>query len=442
MNTDTLRQSVLSAAKQYHEVQFAKKSFVPGETYLPPSGKVVDFDDMSALIDASLDMWLTAGRFAKDLEKDLAQFLGVGPKALLVNSGSSANLLAVSSLFANSMEQFGFQRLQPGDEVITVAAGFPTTVNPIFQNGAVPVFIDVDLNTLNALPEMVMNAATSKTKAVVLAHTLGNPYRSDILSKWCKENKIYLIEDCCDALGAKVGDLGVGNYGDFGTLSFYPAHHITMGEGGAVFSTNAKLRRIAESVRDWGRDCWCDPGVDNTCKKRFDQKFADLPAGYDHKYVYSNLGYNLKVTDMQAAIGITQLKKAQNFIDKRNHNWKKLNQGIQNSSVLKEHLQVIQPTAGTTPSWFGFPVILDEKMNRSHLVRKLEERKVGTRQVFAGNLLRQPAYKNEKYKVVGELKNADRIMNSGFWIGVWPGLNDEMIQYMLETLEKSVNELK
>jgi CDP-6-deoxy-D-xylo-4-hexulose-3-dehydrase len=443
MEAKNLRQKSISAAREYFEQAHAKKTFLPGQTYLPASGKVVDADDLEHLIDASLDMWLTAGRYSKQLEAELPQHFGVKSKALLVNSGSSANLLAVSALFAETMKPMGFEPLNVGDEIITVAAGFPTTVNPIIQNGAVPVFVDVDLTTLNAVPESIMAAKSAKTKAVVLAHTLGNPYRSDILADWCAKENLYLIEDCCDALGAAITGKGpVGSFGHFSTLSFYPAHHITMGEGGAVFSRDTKLRKVAESVRDWGRDCWCDPGVDNTCKKRFDWQLGDLPQGYDHKYIYSNIGYNLKVTDMQAALGVSQLKKVHSFIEKRRKNWLFLNKGIQDSPLLKESFQVVQPTPGTEPSWFGFPVICQPQISRNKLVRYLEEHKIGTRLVFAGNLLRQPAYKNVKHKVVGSLDNADRITTDAFWLGVWPGLNDEMLAYVLDQLEAGVKAAK
>ena len=442
LSPDGLRKNALDAAAKFHEVAHAKREFEPGKTYLPPSGKVVDGADLSMLIDASLDMWLTAGRFSKQFEAELPKIVGVKPKALLVNSGSSANLLAVSTLTSPTMEEYGFPRLMAGDEVITVAAGFPTTVNPIVQNGAVPVFVDVDLRTLNATPEAIMGARTSKTKAVVLAHTLGNPYRSDILAKWCKDENLLLVEDCCDALGATIENAGpVGTFGHFGTLSFYPAHHITMGEGGAVFSREARLRRIAESVRDWGRDCWCDPGVDNTCKKRYDWQLGDLPQGYDHKYTYSNLGYNLKVTDMQAAIGVSQLAKAESFIKARRKNWSFLREGIRRSKVLSERLMPTEATEGTNPSWFGFPIVCDPALNRNKLVKMLEEKRVGTRLVFAGNLTKQPAYKNVNYRVHGALTNTDRVMNDAFWIGVWPGLNEKMLTYMLEQLEACVSAL-
>jgi CDP-6-deoxy-D-xylo-4-hexulose-3-dehydrase len=336
-------------------------------------------------------------------------------------------------------EKFGFPRLKKGDEVITVAAGFPTTVNPILQNGAVPVFVDVEIATLNPTLEQVASAKSPKTKAVVLAHTLGNPYRSDLLAEWCKNENLLLVEDCCDALGASITDRGsVGTFGHFGVLSFYPAHHITMGEGGAVFSRDARLRRVAESVRDWGRDCWCDPGMDNTCKKRFDWQLGELPQGYDHKYIYSNIGYNLKATDMQAAIGLSQLKKLPAFVERRALNWRRLYDGVKSSPVLRGKLIPVEATPATQPSWFGFPVMVAPGIARNKLVRALEEKRVGTRQVFAGNLTKQPAYRNQEFRVCGSLPNTDRVMNDAFWIGVYPGITDEMIAYMLEQLEDAV----
>ena len=322
--------------------------------------------------------------------------------------------------------------------MITAAAGFPTTVNPILQNGWMPVFVDVDPVTLNATPEAVMAARTPRTRAVVLAHTLGNPYRVDQVAEWCKREGLYLIEDCCDALGARVGNSPVGSFGDFATLSFYPAHHITMGEGGAVLPSSGKWKRVAESLRDWGRDCWCEPGKDNTCGKRFCWKLGALPEGYDHKYTYSNIGYNLKVTDMQAAIGLSQLRKAGAFIEARRRNWKRLREGVRASPVLSARLRPIEATPGTEPSWFGFPMLCEEGIDREKLVAFLEERKVGTRLVFAGNLTRQPAYRGANYRVHGELKATDAIMARAFWVGVHPALDEARIAYMLEQLEAGI----
>ncbi len=437
------RESILSASREFFAQNHAPKPFVPGQTYVPVTVKVMDADDMAMLVDASLDMWLTAGRFAREFEAKLPDYFGKGnakikTPALLVNSGSSANLVAVSSLGAPMLKDFKLKPIEKGEEVITAAAGFPTTVNPIVQNGWKPVFVDVDLQTLNAVPEAVMAARTSKTRAVVLAHTLGNPYRSDILAEWCKKEGLYLIEDCCDALGATVNGAPVGSYGDYATLSFYPAHHITMGEGGAVVSRDGRFKRVAESMRDWGRDCWCEPGQDNTCKKRFQWKLGELPCGYDHKYTYSNIGYNLKVTDMQAAVGLSQLKKVERFVAARRANWKKIYDGIQSSPVLKERLRPVTATEGTEPSWFGFPIHCAESLDREKLVAFLEENKVGTRLVFAGNLTKQPAYQGVDFRIHDELKNTDAIMTKSFWIGVHPALDDQKIAYMLETLERGV----
>lgn len=432
------RQRVIESAKDFFKESNAAKKFVAGETYVPVTAKVVDEEDLGALIDASLDMWLTAGRFYNQFEKLLPEHFQLSSKALLVNSGSSANLLAVSSLGSPLLKTYGYRPIEKGDEIITVAAGFPTTVNPIIQNGWVPVFVDVDRTTLNALPEKIKEAKSDKTRAVVLAHTLGNPYNVEEIAQWCRDNELYLIEDCCDAFGSTFNGKPVGSFGHYSTLSFYPAHHITMGEGGAVMSRDGKMRRVAESIRDWGRDCWCDPGKDNSCKKRFGWNFEGLPDGYDHKYTYSSIGYNLKATDMQAALGIAQLKKVHRFIEARRENWKTLQAGIQGSPILSEHLQVVQPTEGSNPSWFGFAMNIVTSLDRSSLVKYLEDHKVGTRLLFGGNLIRQPAYKNTEYRVVGNLTNTDLIMTNTFWIGVHPALNSEMINYMLETLENGI----
>jgi CDP-6-deoxy-D-xylo-4-hexulose-3-dehydrase len=436
------RSKILSSAKDFFALSHPKQEFVAGKTYVPVTAKVVDQEDLSALVDASLDMWLTAGRFSREFEAELPQYLGRKPGALLVNSGSSANLVAVSSLGAQMMPDLKLKPLQKGDEVITAAAGFPTTVNPILQNGWTPVFIDVDPLTLNATPELVMAAKTSKTRAVVLAHTLGNPYRADLLAEWCRSEGLYLIEDCCDALGGKIQGAPVGSFGDYATLSFYPAHHITMGEGGAVISKDGRLKRVAESMRDWGRDCWCEPGKDNTCGKRYNWQLGSLPCGYDHKYTYSNIGYNLKATDMQAALGISQLKKLGGFVDARRRNWKTIYAGVQSSPVLKNALIPIEPTPGTEPSWFGFPMFCEEGIHREALVSFLEEHKVGTRLVFAGNLTKQPAYQNIEYRISGPLTATDRIMKQAFWVGVHPALDSARINYVLEQLEAGIKKQK
>lgn len=432
--TPEIREQILS---QITKISPEKDvTFVPGQTYIPVTAKKVDSQDLAALIDASLDMWLTAGRYSREFESEFPQFFDRKTKALLVNSGSSANLVAISSLSSPNLNEFAWGPLAPGDEVITVAAGFPTTVNPIIQNGWTPVFVDIDKNTLNALPAKIAEAKTKKTRAVVLAHTLGNPYRADLIKKFCDQEKIYLIEDCCDALGAKIQDKAVGSFGQYATCSFYPAHHITMGEGGAVMSADGRYKKIAESLRDWGRDCWCEPGVDNTCKKRFGWQLGELPDGYDHKYTYSHIGYNLKVTDMQAALGVSQLKKAAAFIESRRQNWNYLNSQILNSPKLNKFYQPIQATPETSPSWFGFPMYCQNGLDRNKVVKKLEELKVGTRLLFAGNIIRQPAYKNANFRVHQNLDTTDQIMNSLFWIGVHPALSKEKMDYMLEMLEK------
>lgn len=440
---EKLKSDLLEAGKSYFQAAFPAPTFVPGKTYVPVTTKVLDAEDFEYLLDASSDLWLTAGRFSRDFEKTLSPWFGRDTGSLFVNSGSSANLLAVSSLGAPILKTYKLNPIEKGDEVITVAAGFPTTVNPIFQNGWVPVFVDVDFQTLNATLELIQAAKTNKTRAVVLAHTLGNPYRSDLVAEWCAKEGIYLVEDCCDALGAEIrtesGELKrVGSFGDYATVSFYPAHHITTGEGGAVIPRNGRFKRVAESIRDWGRDCWCEPGQDNTCGKRFSQQLGELPCGYDHKYTYSSIGYNLKATDMQAAIGISQLKKAARFIEARRRNWHRIAQGIASSPLLKEHLTVVQPTKSTEPSWFGFAMHVSEGLDRERLVSFLEDQKVGTRLLFGGNLTKQPAYRGVEYRTVGELTNTDAIMRRTFWIGVHPALDEARIQYVLEQLEAGV----
>lgn len=429
------RQTLIDQSKQFFAESHKPQAFIPGQTYVPVTAKVMDADDLAALVDASLDMWLTAGRYGREFEAEFPKYFGRKTKALLVNSGSSANLVAVSSLGSHQLKEFGHEPLKAGDEVITLAAGFPTTVNPIVQNGWTPVFIDTDLQTLNATVEAVKEAKTSKTRAVVLAHTLGNGYRSDLLAEWCKKENLFLVEDCCDALGTKINGAPAGSFGDYATCSFYPAHHITMGEGGAVMSKDGRFKKIAESFRDWGRDCWCEPGKDNTCGKRFCWKLGELPEGYDHKYVYSHVGYNLKVTDMQAALGVSQLKKAEKFVAARKSNWNYLYKGIKSSPILNQKFKPIEPTEGTEPSWFGFPILASEGMNREKIVSFLEDNKVGTRLLFAGNLTKQPAYKNVQYRVHGKLTNTDIVMNRVFWIGVHPALDQQRMNYMLEQLE-------
>lgn len=411
--------------------------FVPGETYIPPSGKVIDADDLTAVVDASLDMWLTAGRYAEEFELGLAKKMQKKLCKLTV-SGSAANLLAFSALTSHKLRD---KAIKPGDEVITVAAGFPTTVSPIIQNGAIPVFVDIDLETHNVDVDALEAAIGPKTKAIMIAHSLGNPFDAVRVAALCKAHGLYLIEDCCDALGAELDGKLVGTFGDLATLSFYPAHHITTGEGGAVFTDQIRLARIVESFRDWGRDCYCGPGVDNTCGKRFGWKLGDLPEGYDHKYTYSHIGYNLKMSDMQAACGVTQLKKADHFIQRRRENFAGLTSRLK-AEGLDEYFHLPVPTPNSNPSWFGYLLTLRDEtnINRAKLTQRLEELKVGTRLLFAGNLTKQPAFKNVEYRVVGELTHTDKVMHDSFWIGVWPGIDDARLDYMVATLRDCVRE--
>lgn len=422
---DGLKRRILDLVGEYGATAFAQRAFVPGETPVPVSGKVIGPKELQLLVEASLDGWLTTGRFNDAFEKRLAKYLGV-KHVLTTNSGSSANLLAFSALTSPILEE---RAIRPGDEVITVAAGFPTTVNPILQNGAVPVFVDVGLKTYNAIPELVSQAVTDKTRAIMLAHTLGNPYDLGEITKIAKKHNLWLVEDCCDALGSRFSDRFVGTFGDIGTISFYPAHHITMGEGGAVFTNNGNLKRALESIRDWGRDCFCDPGRDNTCGKRFGWKLGSLPAGYDHKYIYTHVGYNLKITDMQAAIGLAQMDRLPDFISARKRNFAFLRKRLQN---LEEALILPEPTQGSDPAWFGFPITLrsEAKVNRVDLLKYLDHRKIGTRLLFAGNLTRQPYFARQHYRVFGSLTNTDCIMNNTFWLGVYPGLDETMLNFV------------
>ena len=440
----TTKNDIINLSKAYFDEKFGKPEFIPGKTYIPPSGKVLDAEDCAHLIDASLDMWLTAGRFASRFEPELAKKFGKKLSKLTV-SGSAANLLAFSTL---TSWKLGDERIKPGDEVITVAAGFPTTVAPIVQNGCVPVFVDVDIATHNVDVMAVRNAVTEKTRAIMIAHSLGNPFDVLAIQKICEEHNLYLIEDCCDAFGATVKlpdgtEKGVGTFGELATLSFYPAHHITMGEGGAVLMDSMKLARICESFRDWGRDCYCEPGKDNTCGKRFEWQLGDLPYGYDHKYTYSHVGYNLKVSDMQAAVGLSQLGKIDHFIKRRRENFDGLTARLK-AKGLDHYFILPEPTPGTNPSWFGYLLTLREglKITRRELTAELEEKKVGTRLLFAGNLIKQPAFSEVDYRVSGSLKNTDKIMENSFWMGVWPGLSGAHLDYMVDTLATILKEWK
>jgi CDP-6-deoxy-D-xylo-4-hexulose-3-dehydrase len=435
LRAEELRQRILALVGDFAAEEWPERPFVPGETPVPVSGRVFDGDDVTTLVDASLDFWLTAGRFASEFERALAKLLG-WRASLLCNSGSSANLLAISSLTASELAE---RRLRPGDEVITAAAGFPTTVNPILQNALVPVFVDIELPTYEAPATHVAEAVGPRTRAIFLAHTLGNPYDLEAVSALAREKGLWLIEDNCDALGSLYRGRLTGTFGDLSTFSFYPAHHITMGEGGAVATDQPLLKKIAASFRDWGRDCWCDPGKADTCGKRFDWQLGDLPAGYDHKYIYSHVGYNLKATDLQAAVGIAQLKKLPRFIAARRRNWTRLADGL---APLAEYLILPAATPGSEPAWFGFPLTVRPQapFSRRDVVRHLESRRVATRQIFAGNILRQPAYRGLPHRVAGDLNNTDIVMERSFWIGVYPGITDGMIDYVVETLTDFVRD--
>ena len=427
--TQLIRSQISKLVEQYASIATAPVPFNAGISPVPPSGKLLDSTELKLLVEASLDGWLTAGRFNDTFEQELANFLGVR-HVLTLNSGSSANLVAFSSLTSTRL---GKRAVLPGDEVITVAAGFPTTVNPIVQMGAVPVFVDVDLSTYNIDVSLLESALTDKTKAVMLAHTLGNPFDLATVKKFCNDNNLWLIEDCCDALGSTFDGKHVGTFGDIGTLSFYPAHHITTGEGGALFTNNGKLRSIAESFRDWGRDCYCKAGKDDTCGKRFSYSLGSLPTGYDHKYIYSHLGYNLKMTDMQAACVIGQLKKLNTFIDQRKRNFQFL---LSELSPLNEYLLLPSTTESSDPSWFGFPLTLTntECGTSLDLLRYLDTHRVGTRKLFAGNLTRQPYMQGVNFKVIGDLSRTDSVMENTFWVGLQPSLTNEMLEHTVSTI--------
>jgi CDP-6-deoxy-D-xylo-4-hexulose-3-dehydrase len=423
--------SIDNLVRDYFNSNHLKKTFVPGVTPIPVTGKVFDESEVSAAVRASLEFWLTSGRHAKEFERRLAGIMGMR-SAFMVNSGSSANLLALTSLTSPSL---GNRRLLPGDEVITVAAGFPTTVTPILQNGLVPVYVDIDLPTYTANVDRVREAIGPKTRAIMMAHTLGNPFNLGEIMRIAQENNLWLIEDACDALGGTYNSKPIGSFGDFSTLSFYPAHHITTGEGGAVMIKSIKHKPIVESFRDWGRDCWCDPGCDNTCLKRYEWTLGELPQGYDHKYTYSHLGYNLKSGDIQASIGNAQLEKLDYFISKRRQNWAFLRKGL---SDLEEFMLLPQAEFNSDPSWFGFAITIKKSspVTRDQLVMKLNDKLIGTRLLFGGNLLKQPAFQGTPRRVVGDLENTDNVMMNTFWIGVWPGLRQDELVFMIEEIKK------
>lgn len=425
------REAIFNLVREFEATHRGTKPFEPGKTAIPPSGKLIDAEELVAMVDASLDGWLTAGRYNAEFERRLARFIGV-KHVLTVNSGSSANLVAFTCL---TSPKLGDRAIKKGDEVISVAAGFPTTVNPILQFGAVPVFIDVSMPTYNIDAEKIEAAITPKTKAIMLAHTLGNPFNLDIITGLCKKYGLWLVEDTCDALGSTYNGQKVGTFGDVGTLSFYPAHHITMGEGGAVFTNNDELKAIAESFRDWGRDCYCLPGKDNTCNKRFDWQLGDLPHGYDHKYTYSHIGYNLKISDMQAACGLAQLKKAESFIEARKSNFAFLKTEL---AGLEDCIMLPEATPNSDPSWFGFPITVTRKspISRFELIQKLDEVRIGTRLLFAGNLVRQPSMVDQTYRIAASLDVTDQVMHDTFWVGIHPALTEEMLSYTASVIRQ------
>jgi CDP-6-deoxy-D-xylo-4-hexulose-3-dehydrase len=431
--TNALRAQIAKLVEEYSAIAMSSQPFKPGTTLIPASGKSVGSEELKLMVEASLDGWLTAGRFNEEFEHKMAQFLGV-KHLITVNSGSSANLVAFSAL---TSPKLGDRAIKPGDEVIGVAAGFPTTVNPILQFGAVPVFVDVELGTYNIDVSQIEAAISPRTKAIMLAHTLGNPFNLEVVTKLCKKNDLWLVEDCCDALGSTYDGQNVGTFGDIGTLSFYPAHHMTMGEGGAVFTNDGRLKMIAASFRDWGRDCFCAPGVDNTCNKRFGWKLGTLPEGYDHKYIYSHLGYNLKITDMQAACGLAQLEKVPSFIQKRRENFGYLRESLKN---YEEVLLLPEATPKSDPSWFGFPITLRDNVSvsRNEITRKLNGQKIGTRLLFGGNLIRQPYMIGREFRIAGDMENTEKIVDDTFWIGVQPSLTHEMLEFASSAIKESL----
>ncbi|MEW6096209.1 MAG: lipopolysaccharide biosynthesis protein RfbH [bacterium] len=434
MRNRDLKKEIFELVAKYYLEEHKVKPFVPKQISIPYAGRVYDEKEIISLVDSALDFWLTTGRFAKQFEEEFAKFLGVR-HCILTNSGSSANLLAIAALTSPKLEE---RRLTPGDEVITTACAFPTTVNPIIQNNLVPVFIDVDIGTYNIQVDKIEKALSEKTKAIFSAHTLGNPFDLDKIMSIAQKYNLWVIEDNCDALGSKYKEKYTGSFGHIGTSSFYPAHHITMGEGGAVVTDDTQLKRLIESFRDWGRDCWCEPGHDNTCGKRFGWQLGSLPFGYDHKYTYSHIGYNLKMTDMQAAIGVVQLKKLPSFIESRKKNFDLLYNGLKK---YEEFFILPQPTPNSEPSWFGFPITVKEsaKFSRAEIVAYLEKNNIATRMLFGGNLVKQPAYQNVKYRIIDSLKNTDFIMENTFWLGVYPGLTEEMIEFVLKIIASKLD---
>jgi len=432
-----LRDQILDLAEEYFHEQFPQRDFVPGESAVPVSGKVLSGRDLRNLVDASLDCWLTTGRFAKEFERRFARFFGVRGCSL-VNSGSSANLVAFSAL---TSPKLGDRRIKPGDEVITLAAGFPTTVNPILQNQCVPVFVDISLPTYQLDATLLEGALSDRTRAIMFAHTLGNVCELDAVVDFAKRHNLWFVEDSCDALGSTYNGQVVGTFGDLATVSFYPAHHITMGEGGAVVTNSPLIQTLVESFRDWGRDCWCEPGKDNTCGKRFQWQLGELPEGYDHKYTYTHIGYNLKMTDMQAALGLSQLERLPSFITARKKNFQYLHERLK---PYEDVLILPDSYPEADPSWFGFPLGVRENapFTRNALIEALESRNIGTRLLFAGNLVRQPAYQGVKYRVVGELKNTDFVMRNVFWIGVYPGLTEPMLDHIVDAFSVFMRDLK
>jgi len=424
MKKQDIKKEIFDLVTKYYKEKHKTKPFIPGETYIPYAGRVYNEEEMISLVDSALDFWLTAGKFAKQFENDFSKYLGI-KHCILTNSGSSANLLAISAL---TSPKLGERRLKPGDEVITTACAFPTTVNPIIQNNLIPVFIDVNVGTYNIQVDKIEKAITGKTKALFLAHTLGNPFDLDKILEICEKYNLWLIEDNCDALGSKYNGKYTGTFGHIATFSFYPAHHITMGEGGALVTNNNQLKKLIKSFRDWGRDCWCEPGCDNTCGKRFGWKLASLPFGYDHKYIYSHIGYNLKITDMQAAVGVEQLKKLPSFIEARKKNFILLYEGLKK---YEKYFILPEVESKANPSWFGFLLTVkkDVRFTRDEIVKYLENNKIATRMLFAGNIIRHPSFENVNYRVCGNLKNTDFIMNNTFWLGVYPGQYNEIFDY-------------